>query len=116
MNKINDKITKLEQTIYIYVVNVASLLKTLKKAGVEDETTIKLANNASFIHFEFMQASKSNDKKDVIQNIILKIKEIQDILIKNYEEINSQIMHEKADLMIETNSLEQQLQEIMKNQ
>lgn len=100
-------IEKIEQTIYLYVVNIASFLKSLKKNDIANEETQKLAQIAGFIHSSFAEVINSEEKEQIIilENIIKEIEVIQQILIKNFEEINKNIMHEKADLMIDSNNL-----------
>ncbi|MBN2893898.1 MAG: hypothetical protein JXL97_18660 [Bacteroidales bacterium] len=109
-------LNNLEQTVYMYVVNVASLLKTLQKAGVADENTIKLAKNAGEIHktiieltdMEFPEISNLNSTLDEINSI-------QDILSTCFENINRQVIHEKADLMIDTNNLKKIIISLLEN-
>jgi len=97
--------TDLEQRSYIYTINVISFVKSMKKAGIENENLTKLMKFASDFGKIIL------DIIDIEDNNIIKTKLEKSLgLAKNCHELfmnircneNKELINEKADLQIET--------------
>ena len=109
MNEEKNTLIETDQSIYLYVVNTASLLKTLKKNNIANNETQELAKNAALIHSSFSEISNHTNKIPILKEIEHILEKNLQILIENFEEINNQVIHEKANLLIDTNKLKKNI-------
>jgi len=111
MNIQNEMLLNIENQIYFLTINITGFLLSLKKVGVANEKTVQLANATNSMHKlfnTFVQNTEHNfeDYKPFINN---NIDVIENILTIDFENINKEIMHEKASILYEFITLKNQI-------
>ncbi len=95
------ELEKLDQKIYIFVINSIGFLKTLKEKGVQNHQTSEYSKLVNNFNKEFNNFYESEIKLDKIKQILISLlDEIIDILINNFEDSGNDVINEKADLYI----------------
>ena len=104
------ELNNLEQPIYMFVINVVSFIKTLKKVGYENNLTSDLAskvNSLNETYINLLDNFASKNLKIEIQNCKEISTKCHEILTKiDFDDKN--IINEQADLIIEANLLSKQ--------
>ncbi len=102
-------LNKLDQKIYIFVINIVSLLKSLQKENIENEKTAKISRLAKQLSKVFNNFYEKNNKQknfsEIKTKILSLIEQIQEILIEEFDDINKRITHEKADIFFTANKI-----------
>ncbi len=102
---------KIDKDLYALVIDIIGFLKTLQKKGVENQTTATLAKLTSTLNKRFNNFYENKGQKDEIKKIAGSlIEQIKFILIKNFEDIDRSIIHEKADLLIQADELQKYIE------
>lgn len=110
-NTYNENITTLDNLIYVLVVNVISLLKSLKKENIENDKTAFLSKKTKELSNEFNNFFDKKDSQEfsieIKNSLISLIEQIKQIIILEFEDINKQIIHEKSEILFHVNKIEQ---------
>lgn len=112
MEKIKENnFEELDNLIYILVVNVISLLKSLKKENVENEKTSFLSKKTKELSKEFNSFFDNKDKiefsPEIKTSLLSLIKQIKDLITIEFEDVNRRIIHEKSDILFHVNKIEE---------
>ena len=99
----------------IFEKNSIGFLKTLQKKGVENEVSTTYAKlirsfNKNFNNFY----ENKNTRIDDIRKMISFIKQIENFLIKNFENIDREVLYEKTNLYKQANEIENLLEKLKK--
>lgn len=110
-NTYNENITALDNFIYILVVNVISLLKSLKKENIENEKTAFLSKKTKELSNKFNNFFDKKDDQEfsaeIKNSLISLIEQIKQLIILEFEDINKQIIHEKSEILYHVNKIEE---------
>ena len=110
----DNKLQKLDSDIYSFVINTVSFLKTLQKKGIQNAATTSLAKLTKSLNSKFNIFYEKPENQTEIKNVLTSLLEqIKFILIKNFEEEGMDIIHEKADLLIDADKLQAEIDEIL---
>ncbi len=104
--------TEIYNKVYVFVVNSIGFLKTLEKKGIKNNTTIGYSKLVRTFNKEFNNFyEKKILKNDEISTLIAFIKQIENFLIKNFEDIDKEVIYEKTSLYRQANEIERMLNE-----
>jgi len=109
----NVDFNKLDQNVYILVINIVSFLKTLQKKRVKNNATIKLSKVTNSFNKQFNDFYDNKVINDEIKQILIAfIEEIMHILIESFEDAGKDIINEKADLYILSEKIKKDLEKL----
>jgi hypothetical protein len=110
----NQNIDKLDQQIYCFVVDTIGFLNTLKKKNLQNTASQTLATLTNTLNKKFNDFYELKTNQNEIKNVLTALLEqIKFILIKEFEQAEISIIHEKADLLIEAANLKKTIEEIL---
>ena len=108
-----EKLQKLDQYVYTFVINMIGFLKTLQKKGVENSATTSLAKLTNTFNKKFNDFYELRANQDEIKDVLTAlIEEIKFILGKEFEDSGLDVIHEKADLLIDADKIKQEINKI----
>jgi len=107
----NNYFAKLDNLIYTFVINVISLLKSLKKENVENEKTAFLSKKtkelSSVFNIFFDNKEKVEFSDEIKNSLFSLIEQIKEIIIPEFEDVNRRIIHEKSEILFHLNKIEE---------
>lgn len=116
MNKLNS--TDFEQRCYIFSINAISFVKSMQKAGLQNEKTILLMKLAAQVNSKISDAYDLENEeliKKVIAETLDLAKKCHEILMNLRAGNDKLLLKEKADLQIETSFLVKDFEEFLQN-
>ncbi len=106
-----DELVRIEQKIFIYLINTASFLKTIKNKGLSNEQTDELSAKIAQLNDLYdksAQLAQGMDKIELWRPAVQVLDKIHDLLINMHYQ-DRDLINEKADLQVEATSLKENL-------
>ncbi len=106
-----DELVRIEEKIFAYVINTISFLKTLKKRGLSNDQTEKLAEMVAILNNFYGKSAEINIPYQRVElwKPALQVFEAIHGLLMNMHYQDYDLVNEKADLQIETSILRDKL-------